>query len=258
MKKNILFFTSLKANDLNLDAYKEWALLTWKYYAKKHNMEIFILEDPLMDTEMMRPTWQRWYVHQILKHNEIEYNQVAMIDIDTMIHWDCPNIFEISENRYSGVKDDISLEWINNSIDGYQRAFTNEFSGVDLDWTNYINNGILVLPKESEEFCELVIKFYNDNVDKLRDLQHHSLKKGTDQTPINFLARKYYGKDINHISKKFNMSQLLMTQAMAASIITGEPIFIKHGYIWHFNGIARDQRNGFMKQTWDIIKNNYI
>jgi hypothetical protein len=83
-------------------------------------------------------------------------------------------------------------------------------------WTNYINNGILVLPKESEEFCEIVIKFYNDNVDKLRDLQHHSLKKGTDQTPINFLARKYYGKDINHISKKFNMSQLLMTQAMAA------------------------------------------
>jgi hypothetical protein len=45
---------------------------------------------------------------------------------------------------------------------------------------------------------------------------------------------------------------------MAASIITGEPIFIKHGYIWHFNGIARDQRNGFMKQTWDIIKKNYV
>jgi hypothetical protein len=84
------------------------------------------------------------------------------------------------------------------------------------------------------------------------------LKKGTDQTPINFLARKYYGKDINYLSKKFNMSQLLMTHAMAASIITGEPIFIKHGYIWHFNGIARDQRNGFMKQTWDIIKKNYV
>ena len=45
---------------------------------------------------------------------------------------------------------------INNSIDGYQNAFT-EFAGVDLDWTNYINNGILVLPKESEEFCEIVI-----------------------------------------------------------------------------------------------------
>jgi hypothetical protein len=36
-----------------------------------------------------------------------------MIDIDTMVRWDCPNIFEVSEIKYSGVKDDISLEWIN-------------------------------------------------------------------------------------------------------------------------------------------------
>jgi len=256
MKKNILFFTSLKANDSHLEEYKKWSLLSWQYYAKKNNMDLFILEDPLIDTEIMRPTWQRWYVHQILKHNNIEYDRVAMIDIDTIVHWNCPNIFEVSENRYSGVKDDISLEWINNSIDGYRNAFT-EFADVDLDWTCYINNGILILPKESEEFCNTVIKFYNDNIDKLRDLQHNSLKKGTDQTPVNFLARKYYGNNINYLTKKFNMSQLIMTHAVSPSIITGEPIFIKHGYIWHFNGIARDQRNSYMSQTWNIIKNNY-
>ena len=257
MKKNILFFTSLKANDIHLDEYKKWALLSWQYYAKKYNMELFILEDPLIDTEVMRPTWQRWYVHEILKHNNIEYNQVAMIDIDTIVHWNCPDIFKVSENRYSGVKDDISLEWINNSIDGYKQAFP-EFSDIDLDWTNYINNGILVLPKGSEEFCNTVIKFYNDNIDTLRDLQHNSLKKGTDQTPINFLARQYYGDTINYFSKKFNMSQLMMTHAFAPSIISGEPIFIKHGFIWHFNGIPREQRNSYMNQTWDIIKQNYL
>ena len=38
--RNILFFTSLKANDPNLDAYKEWSLLTWKYYAKKYDLDI--------------------------------------------------------------------------------------------------------------------------------------------------------------------------------------------------------------------------
>jgi hypothetical protein len=256
MKKNILFFTSLKANDSHLDEYKKWALLSWQYYAKKHNMELFILEDPLIDTEVMRPTWQRWYVHEILKHNNIEYNQVAMIDIDTIVHWNCPDIFKESENRYSGVKDDISLEWINNSIDGYRRAF-NEFENVNLEWTSYINNGVLVLPKESEEFCKIVIDFYNSNIEKLRDLQHVSLKKGTDQTPINFLAKQYYGETINYLPKKFNMSQLIMTHAFSPSIIDGLPIFIKHGYIWHYNGIPREQRNDYMKQTWDIIKHNY-
>ena len=256
MKKNVILFTSLKANDPNLDEYKEWALLTWKYYAKKYDIEIFMLEEPLMDVELMRPTWQRWYVYDILKHNNIEFNKIALVDIDTMVRWDCPNIFEAANGKYAGVKDDISLEWINNSIDGYRVSFE-EFKDVNLDWTNYINNGVLVLPENGEEFCNIVTEFYTKNVDKLRDLQHHSLKKGTDQTPINFLAKKFYGDDIQYLSKKLNMSQLILTQAFAPSVITGEPVFIKHGSIWHFNGIPRDQRNSLMKQTWDIIKHNY-
>ena len=126
MKKNILFFTSLKANDPNLDAYKEWALLTWKYYAKKYDLDIFILDQPLCDTELMRPTWQRWYVYDLLEasgYNIDDIGQVALIDIDTMVRWDTPNIFEVAGDNYSGVIDDISLEWINNSIDGYRFHF---------------------------------------------------------------------------------------------------------------------------------------
>jgi len=40
-------------------------------------------------------------------------------------------------------------------------------------------------------------------------------------------------------------------------ILTGKPIFIQYGYIWHFNGLPRDQRDSYMKQTWDMIKENY-
>jgi len=259
MKKNILFFTSLKANDPNLDAYKEWSLLTWKYYAKKYDLDIFILDQPLCDTELMRPTWQRWYVYDLLEasgYNIDDIGQVALIDIDTMVRWDTPNIFEVAGDNYSGVIDDISLEWINNSIDGYRFHFP-QFKDIDLTWTTYINNGVLVLPKTGREFCKTVIDFYNKNVDKLRDLQHNSLKKGTDQTPINFLAKQHFGQ-LNYISKKFNMSQLIMTHAMSPSLLDGQPIFIKHGFIWHFNGIPREQRNDYMKQTWEQIKTKYI
>ena len=34
-------------------------------------------------------------------------------------------------------------------------------------------------------------------------------------------------------------------------------IFIKCSYIWHFNGFPREERNNYMKQTWEIIKSNY-
>lgn len=256
MESNILFFTSLKANDPNLDQYKEWSLNTWRYYAQKHNLEIYVLQDPLVDTEFMRPTWQRWYVYQILKANNIKYNQVALVDIDTMVKWDTPNLFDIAGDSYAGVKDDLSLEWINNSIEGYKKAF-NEFKDIELSWTSYINNGILILPKDGEKFADKVLEFYKENVSKLRDLQHNSLKKGTDQTPVNFLALKHFKDSIKYLPKTFNMTHLDKTYAFSQSMFKKYPIFVEYGYIWHFNGMPRESRNGLMKQTWDIIKENY-
>jgi len=247
MKKNILFFTALKANCPYMNEYRQWSLNTWEHYAKRHNCEIFMLEDPLYDTEWMRPTWQRWYVYDLLEANNIEYNQIALIDIDTMVRWDTPNIFELSNNQYSGVIDDISLEWVNNSIWGYKKFFPD----VNLEWTHYINNGVLVLPRDAKEFCEKVKEFYLANVDELRNMQHHTLKKGTDQTPINYMAKEYFGDKINFLSKKFNMTHLHTTHAFI------QGIFIKCGFIWHFNGFPREERKKLMKQTWDLIKENY-
>ena len=248
MASNILFFTALKANDPNMFAYQEWSLKTWNYYAKKHNCKLIVLQDPLYDTEWMRPTWQRWHVYEILEHNNIEYDQVAMIDIDTMVRWDAPNIFEVSEGRYTGVIDDLSIEWLYNSIVGYKEYFPN----VNLQWDKYINNGMLVLPKEkSKEFCKKVIEFYLANVDSLRDKQHVSLKKGTDQTPINYLALETFGEDINYISKKYNMTHMYKTHAFV------EDIYIKCSYVWHFNGLPRYQRNSYMKYNWEKIQHHY-
>ena len=249
MANNILFFTALKANDPNMMAYQEWSLKTWQYYADKYGHKLLVLQEPLHDTEWMRPTWQRWYVYDILEHNNIEYDQVALIDIDTMVRWDAPDIFKESEGKYAGVIDDLSIEWLYNSIVGYKEYFPE----VDLQWDRYINNGVLILPREGgKEFCKVVTDFYKANVDSLRDKQHVSLKKGTDQTPINYLALREFGTDIKYLSKKFNMTHMYKTHAFI------EDIYIKCSYIWHFNGLPREQRNAFMKGTWDKIKHNYV
>ena len=255
MKNNVVFMTALKANDPNMFDYMEWSLKTWRWWCEKHNVKLFLLEEPLCDTELMRPPWQRWYVYDILDANNIEYNQVALIDIDTMIHWDTPNIFELSNKQYTGVRDDVSLEWVNNSLAGYKKFFPN----TNLEWTDYINNGIIVLPeKGGKEFCKKVTKFYDENIDELRNMQHHTLKKGTDQTPVNYLAVEHFGDKINYLSKKFNWGHLHTTHGFLQCIFTGEPIFIKYGWIWHFNGLPREERNNLMKQTWEAIEKNYV
>lgn len=248
MANNILFFTSLLANDKHIPEYRAYSLATWQHYAKKYDLELLILEDPLFDVELMRPTWQRWYVFDILKKNNIEYNQVALIDIDTMVRWDTPNIFELSEGKYTGVIDDLSVEWTYSSIEGYKEYFP----GVDLKWYKYINNGMLVLPEQgAEEFCKKITTFYSENINSLRDKQHNSLRKGTDQTPVNYLAVDSFGADIKYLSKEYNMTHMHKTFAFH------NDTFIKCSYIWHFNGFPRDQRNQAMKETWEKIKHNY-
>lgn len=247
--KNVLLFTSLKANDPNLDSYKEWSLKTWQYYADRNNLELFILDVPLFDTELMRPTWQRWYVYDLLEANNIEYNQVALIDIDTMIRWDAPNLFEVAGDNYAGVIDDLGIEWIYNSINGYKFLFPD----VDLRWYSYINNGVLILPsKKGKEFCNIVNNFYLEHQEILRELQHRTLKKGTDQTPVNYLALSFFKKNIVYLPKIYNMGHMYKTDVFI------DNIYIKCSYIWHFNGIPRDRRDFYMKNTWEVIKHNYV
>ena len=36
------------------------------------------------------------------------------------------------------------------------------------------------------------------------------------------------------------------------------PYFIKWGYVWKYNGIPKNERTSLMRQTWDIVKENYI
>lgn len=248
MSKNILFFTSLKANDPNLSDYQQYCFLTWNYYAKKHNLDVIVLEDPLFDVEVMRPTWQRWYVYDILMSNGIEYNQVALVDVDTMVRWDTPNIFELSEGKFTGVVDDLSVEWTYSSIQGYKEYFPT----VDLKWYRYINNGMIVLPTEGgEDFCKKITNFYSENLNSLREKQHKTLRKGTDQTPVNYIALETFEDNIQYLSKEYNMTHMHKTFAFH------DNIYIKCSYIWHFNGFPREQRYEAMKHTWEVIKNNY-
>ena len=36
-----------------------------------------------------------------------------------------------------------------------------------------------------------------------------------------------------------------------------KPDFIKYGYVWFFNGIAKNERTNLMSQVWNLIKVNY-
>jgi len=253
MAKNIVFMTAMvKAPDvLN---YAEWCYNTWDYWCKKNDVQLFILEDELrpkgdgtMKLPGMKPTWQRWHAMEVLDANEIEYDNVALVDVDTMIHWDAPNFFEETNGEFGAVKDKFNIEWTHNSITGYQDFWPD----VKFDWMSYFNCGFIVLNKKHKEWCKSVTDFYYKNEDELRKRQHETLKKGSDQTPINYMIRASE-HELVYLDERFNLSQLHLR-----GLFSGLCDMWDVGWVWHFNGFEKTERNGLMKSVWEKIKDNY-
>jgi hypothetical protein len=245
MKKNIVFMTCFEQAPDILD-YKEWCIKSWQVWCKKHNVELFVLSDELRDKTLMKPTWQRWHVFEILEANNIEYNQVALVDVDTMIHPKAPNFFEETNGEYSGVQDDLMVEWVYNSIRGYQDLFPE----VKFDWTTYMNNGFIVMSPKHKALCKSITDFYYKNENELRNRQHNTLRKGSDQTPVNYLVRRE-GYPITHLSKKWNFTHMHIRGVFQNFL------FLECAWIYHFNGFEKKLRNQLMKQTWEEIKRQY-
>ena len=72
---------------------------------------------------------------------DIHRLKMAMVDVDTMIRWDAPNFFELTDRKFSACVDNDNISWVKQSIDGYQHMFPD----VKLDWTDYFNCGFIVL-----------------------------------------------------------------------------------------------------------------
>ena len=77
----------------------EYGMNSWKKWCDKNDVEFFLMDELLMPETDMVITWQRWYVLEILKNNEIDYDQVLLVDADCIVHPNCPNFLELTDNK---------------------------------------------------------------------------------------------------------------------------------------------------------------
>ena len=254
MKKDVIFITALtdKCGENGLSAmgkhlkdYLDFSLNTWRWWAKKNDVHLYVFSKSDMSMSEIGPCWQRWYAHDTLRKEGIEYRRVAIVDADTMIKWDCPNFFNFHRDSYCGVACECD-HWIYKSL----KQFKHHFLEVNLDWERYINNGMVLLPEGSEEFTKKIIDFYWGNQKQLRHDEIHNYA-GTDQTPVNYLAAKHYGDNIKFLSRKYNMMHMNLRGVLE------HRVFLEYGYVWHFNGFPNKDRHPIMRETWERIKHHY-
>lgn len=254
--KNIVFIMNIQLDDEqgrytpNRCLPYEFSIKSWKHWCKKNNAELFVLEDLLLPKDEMSICWQRYHLFDILEANDIKYDQILMVDSDTIVHPNCPNVFEMSDHKYVGVHNEGSYDWIFRSIENYSKYI---FQGREIKWWEYINGGFQIVNKQHKEFFSAMIELYTTNKDAFIKMQN-TYHTGTDQTPLNFMLQ------INDIDTKLLPYEFNMTDMTRKEILTTELTMTDIGWIYHFNCIPNNENDtatlDWMEKTYKYLYEN--
>lgn len=227
MSKNIVFIIDIKRDGKTKKEY-QYSINSWKSFCEKYDHELLIMDAPVVDPSYMGVIWQRYYLFDILDSNEIDYDQILIVDADTIIHPDAPDVFKLTDHKYCLVYDDGDFDWILRSMENYHHHLFQDQP--IFNCFEYYNSGFQIVNKTHREFFTTMREFYTQNSDTILWCQK-TYGVGTDQTPLNYLLRRE-NVDVKALSYKFNMSCMF-----AKEIVNEQLQHTEAGYVMHFNGI---------------------
>lgn len=262
MKKNVIFWCGIK-NQAHNDKYGnfeyfEYTKATWQYFCKRFNCEFVEFNEPVQeDLFEYRVNWQKAiYVFDVLDKKQIEYDQIALVDSTCMYKWDAPNFFALTDHKFTAFRDSDNLNWIHQSVQGYKEFFEN----FEFDLTRYVNSGFIIFNETHRAFFESFRQLYLDNKQYFIDAQDKIVKKGTEQTPLNYWLQ-IQRIDVNmNLPLPFKLTHMNRKDLFSHNWqLTGNTtsFFMKYGYNWIFNGIPKDDRSRVIALIWQEIGHNY-
>jgi len=235
--KNVVFIPNIDLGNGRTNSY-HYSIDSWSYWCKKNDCELLVWEDLVFPVERMKITWQRYYLFDILENNNIDYDQILMVDADTIVHPDCPNFFNKTENKYTGVMNEGDYEWVLRSVRGFGDEL---FDGKRIKPWNYINGGFQIVNKDHKQFYQDIIRYYWENSDKIIETISNQ-KTATDQTIINFLLKEH-NIDVKILPDCYNLVDLYRKNLLYldnSNWWSDELHFLDAGWIYHFNAIPRN------------------
>lgn len=243
--KNVVFIVNIKGK--HPPDFFEYCFNTWSFWTKQNNAALFVLEEPSPGTEKLAAHLQKYTAFEVLKKNNIDFDQVAIVDADTMIKWDCPDFFNISKDCFRAILDDELPKWVIASLATYQFLFPK----TTVAWWEYFNSGFMVLNRNHENLLSEFLQFMTKNEKDIANIHSRAdLRAGFDQTLFNFFIKEKKVGTV-YLPKIFNFYHLLRKKMLE------KKGFVDCSYIWHFNGIDHSERKKYMQETWKLIKNNY-
>ncbi len=241
--KNVVFIPNINLGNGRSDSYK-YSVSSWKHWCDKNDVELIVWEDLIYPVDYMKITWQRYYMFDILEANDVDYDQILMVDADTIVHPDCPNFFEMTEHKLCGAQFDGSWDWVLRGIENYSKYM---FDGYMMPWHEYFDCGFIIVNDKHRQLFQDIVSFYFTNQDNLIKLQE-TFFNGTDQTPVNILVHKH-NVDLKLLPYEFNMNDMNRKEILGEDLL-----FTKIGWIYQYNAIPNNKDNQltnyFMEKTY--------
>lgn len=248
MSKNLIYIVNISNPTAKVDCneYAKYSIKSWEYYCKKHNIDLLIIDENVGQYDF--PIWNKSLCHKFGQG----YDKIGLVDSDTIIRWNAPNIFDqVNPDKFYGVNDLCDLNWLLDSIQQRQRFFPD----VNIDITKYLNAGVLFFGKMYLPLFESFLNFYLENKNEIQEIKGG----GKEQTLLNFWLQKNNVK-IELLSPEWNLLSIHRKNMFTGNWqlkVDLTPYFLKYAYVWHFTGFPIEDRVRLMQQTWEIIKENY-
>jgi len=248
MNKNLIFIIAI--NDPNRviqnQDYAQYSLKTWEYWCKKNNCDLKVLTED--EVGLKFPIWNKEMIYKYGKG----YDKIGIVDSDTMIRWDAPNIFDfIEEDKFYGVNDLCDLGWLLSSIRDRQKFFPT----INLNIDKYINAGVLFFSSNALPLFERFLEFVKFNEEEINAIDGG----GKEQTLLNFFIQMSM-LEIELLEPSWNLLSIHKKNMLINNWqlnLNKTPYFINYAYIYHFTGFPIEHRIEMMKNTWEFIQNQY-
>jgi hypothetical protein len=245
-------------------SYAIHAVATWQWWCRRQGIELRVLREPPAGAHHDSPPLiQRWVFVEAALREAAPGTRVAVVDADTMVHWQAPNFLQLAGHSLGAVQAG-NPRWQWRTIRAYQSLFPD----VPLRWWEYFNAGLLVLQQHHRPLLLELLDFYQRNRAALEEVQR-SGDFGIDQTLLNFLTRKR-AEQVQLLPGPFNLVNccVLPPRAWIKYEQEGCPDlsellempglfdFVNYGFVWHFTGNQRT-RTAVMAETWRRVCANY-
>jgi len=112
---NIIFIVNVDLKNGRNNPY-HLGTKSWNHWGKKNNARVVQLTEPIIDPNILRVNLHRYWAFDILEQNDIDFENVLLVDADTIVHPDCPDFFKESNNKLGVVVNNGCYEWTKRSI----------------------------------------------------------------------------------------------------------------------------------------------